>query len=225
MEQKVNTGDFIEVEYSGRIKEDSMLFDTTSAEAAKKEGIFSENMEYGPAIICVGQRDVLKGLDERIIGAEIGKEYSFNLAAEEAFGKKDVKLIQLIPTKKFTEQNVRPMPGLQINVDGHIGVVKTAAGGRTLVDFNHPLSGKELTYDIKILRIITDRNEKIKSLFKLHLNLNADEIKIEDNNVLVPLKPQFVLAVQNNISQKVKDLVLPELEVKFIPPEKGNKNK
>jgi len=225
MPQTVQKGDFVEVEYTGRIKDDISAFDTTSTEEAKKAGIFSNNAEYGPVIICIGQNDVLPGLDEKLDGAETEKDYHFEIPAERAFGKKDAKLIQLIPARKFTEQNVRPMPGLQINVDGYVGIIKSVAGGRTLVDFNHPLAGRELSYDIKVLRKITDKNEKIRSLFKLHLNLAPKEVMIEGDNVLIPLKPQFIGTVQNDIMRKVKQLISEAIEVKFVTPENGDKNK
>ncbi|MCH8980513.1 hypothetical protein IH922_00675 [candidate division KSB1 bacterium] len=50
---------------------------------------------------------------------------------------------------------------MQINIDGMMGIIKTAGGGRCLVDFNHPLSGKEVTYTIKVNKIITDDKEKL----------------------------------------------------------------
>ena len=225
MAQTVQKGDFVEIDYSGKIKDDGSLFDTTIADAAKKAGIFSEKMQYIPVIVCIGQNDVLPGLDEKLDGAETEKDYVFDIAAEKAFGKKDAKLIQLIPTKKFTEQNMRPMPGLQINVDGYVGVVKSAAGGRVMVDFNHPLAGRNLLYEIKVLRKITDRDEKVRSLFKLHLNLDAKDVRIEGDKVLIPLRPQFIGTVQNDIMRKVTELISSTMEVKFVAPENGDKNK
>ena len=59
------------------------------------------------------------------------------------------------------------MPGLQVNMDGLLGTIKTVSGGRTVVDFNHPLSGKELEYEVTVKRIIIDVDGKVNATIKL----------------------------------------------------------
>ena len=44
----------------------------------------------------------------------------------------------------FKKENITTQPGLQITVDEAVGMVKTVSGGRVIVDFNHPLSGKDI---------------------------------------------------------------------------------
>ena len=145
----VSKKDFIEIEYTGKLKDENVVFDTTDETVAKENGLESHS-GYGSVIICVGEEQLLKGLDKNLEGKETGKEYDIELKPEDAFGNKNAKLIQLVPTSKFKQQNVQPMPGMQLNIDGVVGTIKTVSGGRTLVDFNHPLSGKVLTYKIKI---------------------------------------------------------------------------
>ncbi|EFK97351.1 peptidylprolyl isomerase FKBP-type, partial [sediment metagenome] len=48
------------------------------------------------------------------------------------------------------KDSIRPMPGLPVNIDGMYGIIRTVAGGRVIVDFNHPLSGKEIVYNSKL---------------------------------------------------------------------------
>ena len=55
---------------------------------------------------------------------------------------------------------IQPIPGLQLNIDGSFGVVKPSAADACLVDFNHPLAGKDLVYDVKINKIGRDDKEK-----------------------------------------------------------------
>ncbi|MFS6939009.1 hypothetical protein ACDX33_11095, partial [Neisseria animaloris] len=74
--------------------------------------------------------------------------------AEEAFGKRQVNLIKLVPTNIFTKQNMTPVPGLHVNLDGIYGVIRSVSGGRTIVDFNHPLSSHDLVYEVDIKRIV-----------------------------------------------------------------------
>ncbi|MBI2652209.1 peptidylprolyl isomerase [Candidatus Woesearchaeota archaeon] len=199
----VKKRDFVEIEYTGRIKEDGTIFDTTEEKVAKENEIYDKNADYSPVVICVGENNTLKALEEEIIGKEIGKEYKFEISPENAFGRKDAKLIQLIPTSKFRQQNIQPIPGLQLNIDGVFGVVKTVSGGRCLVDFNHPLAGKDLTYNVKINKIIDDNKEKINSLLKMHLHIKDAEIEIKENAVNITSKHN----VQNQTQEEFKKIV------------------
>ena len=212
---KVKNKDFVEVEYTGRIKEDNFIFDTTNEKVAKENNVHNENVTYGPVVICLGEGHVLKGLEEQLIDKELEKEYTIELTAEKAFGKKDAKLIQLIPTSKFSQQNIRPIPGLQLNIDGLLGTIKTVSGGRTLVDFNHPLSGKDVIYKTKINKIITDDKEKIEAFIKLSLNLKELNVKIENSTAKITFKKELPKQVSEKLSEKIKELVPNISKVEF----------
>ncbi|MBS3104633.1 peptidylprolyl isomerase [Candidatus Woesearchaeota archaeon] len=174
--------DFVEIEYTGRIKEDNSIFDTTEEKVAKENGVYNKNEDYIPVVICIGENNILKNLEEQMIDKETGKEYTFEISSNNAFGKKDAKMIQLIPANKFRQQNIQPIPGLQLNIDGVFGVVKTVSGGRCLVDFNHPLASKDLVYHVKINRVVEDNKEKIKSLLKMHLRIKDAEIELKEES-------------------------------------------
>ena len=73
----VKKHDFVEIEYTGRIKEDGTIFDTTEEKVAKENGVYNKNADYSPAVICVGENNILKNLEEQMIGKETGKEYAF----------------------------------------------------------------------------------------------------------------------------------------------------
>lgn len=204
---KIKNKDFIEIEYTGRLAEDNQVFDTTDIELAKKEGIYEENMQKGPITICLGENQVLKGLEDNLIDKEPGKEYEIILDAENAFGKKDAKLIKLIPANKFKDQQIQPMPGLQINVDGTIGTIKTVSGGRILVDFNHPLSGQDVVYKVKVNKIIEDDKEKIKEFLKFGLNLDDVNVNIEAETAKITLKTKLPEDIIKPIEEKIIDLI------------------
>jgi FKBP-type peptidyl-prolyl cis-trans isomerase 2 len=213
--------DFIEIEYSGKTKDENIIFDTTNEEVSKKNNIHSEYSIYGPIIICVGEGQLLKGLDHRLEGQEIG-EYVFELKAEEAFGKKNAKLIKLVPISKFKDQGIRPEQGMQLNVDGNVCTIKSVSGGRILVDFNHPLSGKDLVYDIVVKRIVTDNKEKIKSLLNVILSIGEKDAKIEINESEAKIKlkkkdiPKEVL---DKMAEEIKRLVTGISKVDITPLE------
>ncbi len=184
----IKKNDFVEIEYTGRLKESNAVFDTTQEKVAKENDLYDKNADYSPLIICVGENHILRGLEEQMIGKETGHEYTFEVSSDNAFGRKDPKLIQLVPTNKFRQQNIQPFPGLQLNIDGVFGVVKTVSGGRCLVDFNHPLAGKDLVYNVKINKIVDDTKEKIKSLLRMYLHIKDAEIEIKGESAIINLK-------------------------------------
>ncbi len=227
MTETVKNGDFVEIEYTGLLKEDGFVFDTTNESLAKKEGIFDPKMTYGPVAICIGQGQILKGLDSSLEGLPIGTETEVELEPEKAFGKKDAKLLQLVPTSIFKKEGIRPAPGLQVQIDGAMGTIRTVSGGRTVVDFNHPFSGKEVIYKVKIIRKLTDEKEKVKSL--IHLSLNqlpeAIGVNITGEKCTVTLKKDFNKELLDFLKQRIKK-TMPEIkEVEFETEGKVKINK
>ena len=221
--EPIKKHDFVEIEYTGKLKEENVVFDTTN-EAVAKEHNLSGSASYGPVIVCIGEQQILKGLDKNLEGKEIGKEYDVDIKPEDAFRNKNAKLIQLIPTNKFKQQKIQPMPGMQMNIDGMLGTVKTVSGGRTLVDFNHPLAGKELLYKIKINRKITDDKEKLSGYLKLSLGTKDFDAEINNNNAKISLKKEIPKEVQETLNKKIIELIPNIKKVEFTTTE-NSKNK
>jgi len=221
--EKVSKKDFIEIEYTGMLKDDNTVFDTTNQEVAKKNNLEARS-GYEPVVICIGEQQLLKGIDDNLEGKDIGKEYDIVLKPEDAFGPKNAKLIQLVPTNKFRKQNIQPMPGLQMNIDGVVGTIKTVSGGRTMVDFNHPLAGKELLYKIKINRKITDDKEKLSGYIKLSLGTKEFEIVLENNNAKIKLKHEIPKEAEERLAKKITELIPKISKVEFTVT-KTDKNK
>src|SRR3989344_7416856 len=119
--------DFIEIEYVGRLKENDKIFDLTSEADAKKHDLYDSKQKYGPVTICIGQGDVVPGLDEFFEGKEL-KQYSIEIPPENGFGRKNAKLMKIIPMSAFKNQEIRPMPGLHVNFGGVTGIIKTVSG-------------------------------------------------------------------------------------------------
>lgn len=204
--------DFIEIEYTGKLKDSGDVFDTTKIEVAKANNLPTEKAEFGSRNICVGENQMLRGLEAELIGKEPGT-YTINLSAENAFGKKDAKLLKLIPLKVFTKENIMPMPGLQVSIDGVNGTIRTVTGGRTLVDFNHPLSGKNITYEVEIKKVLTDKKEKLVVLMQMVQLLKNDyDIAMDENNAKITIRKALHENAQVNdalikqLTEKAKEL-------------------
>jgi len=199
----VEQGDFVEIEYTAKLKEDNQVFDTTNVDEAKKANIYNENTKYEPVIICVGEKQIVRGIDERLVGKEAGN-FTFELTPDEAFGRKDPAQIQMIPSPKFAQQNVKPFPGLQLNVDGRIGIVKLVTGGRILVDFNHPLAGKPIVYEISLKRVITDLKEKVEAVLKF-FNIPG-QVAVEEKTAKITLPTELPEQAANPLKATIKRL-------------------
>ncbi len=210
---KIKKGDFVEVEYTG--KTEGIVFDTTDEKIAKENDFHNKDVSYGPIVICIGEKHIIPGLDKRILGKNIG-EYDFEITPEEGFGKKSAKLLRLIPITVFRKQNIQPMPGLQVNIDGLMGIVKTP-GSRVIVDFNHPLAGKELEYHVKVNKLIEDLNEKIKALVKIQFGLKDEDFSIivKENTAEITLKKKD-LDIPEEIQKVFKEKAVELTKIKDI---------
>jgi len=219
--EPIKKHDFVEIEYTGKLKEENVIFDTTDEKVAKENNLHDH--DYGPVVVCVGEEQLLKGIDKNLEGKEIGNEFEVEIMPEDSFGNKDAKLIQLIPTTKFKQQNIQPMPGMQLNIDGVVGTIKTVSGGRTLVDFNHPLAGKELSYKIKINKKITDDKEKLRGYLKLSLGTKDFDAEINDNNAKIKLKSEIPKKAEEILKNKIIELVPNIKNIEFTIGQQKNK--
>lgn len=197
----IKKNDFVEIEYTGTITEDGMIFDTTSETDAKKQGLYSPYQNYGPITIIAGSLQVLPGLDRFMQGKEPGS-YTVLISANEAFGKKRSDLLRLIPKNVFEKQKVPAQPGMQVTIDGNRGVIKTVSGGRCVVDFNHPLAGKDLSYSLKINRIVTDPTEQVEAIVALQLPKKAFDVKVDGDKTTISI-PSLIPQPLQELFQKM----------------------
>jgi len=200
----IKKNDFIELEYTGKTKAEGAVFDTTDENVAKDAGIHNTGTHYGPVVICVGQHHILPGIDKHLEGKSLGK-HTITLTPEEAFGKKNAKLIQLLPTSKFIKEKIMPQPGLQVTVDGHLGTVKTVTGGRTLVDFNHPLSGKEIVYDIDLKNKVEDKKKQVEAILEMRLHLHKVKVEVAENKATIAWHEVLPKPIQEQIDKEIQE--------------------
>ncbi|MCD6592719.1 peptidylprolyl isomerase [Candidatus Bathyarchaeota archaeon] len=157
-------GDFLLIDYVARVSETGEVFDTTIEEVARKEGIYREGTLYEPMLVVIGEGWILKALDEKLIDLELGKKATIEIPPEKAFGERDPNKIRLYPLRKLRAQGITPQVGMQVQVDGRLATVRTVGSGRVLLDFNPPLAGKTLIYEVTVQKKLSTTMEKILSL-------------------------------------------------------------
>ncbi len=194
--RKVKKGDIITISYAGYDAESNSLFDA----AAYKDG-------KGGLTFIVGRGMVLPGLEKAIEGRGVGESYTVTLGVDDAFGRKQGRLIQLIPTSKFKKEGIKPIAGLRVEIDGIQGSVISVSGGRTLVDFNHPLAGRSLKYAFKIERIYDKPAEKTEAILSMSglkgsVSVNGADAKVElSSEADKPVKEELAKTIRENVKE------------------------
>lgn len=199
--------DFIQIEFTGKTKE-GQIFDSNIKEDLEKAQL---NLEAKPFVFCLGEDMFLKGVDEFLIGKEIGKEYEIELEPEKAFGRRDPSKVELISAKVFVQHKLNPFPGAIFNFDGRIAKVLSVSGGRIRVDFNNPLAGKDVIYKVKIIKKIEDKKEKVKALNEFFFKKDFDS-EIKENKLILKVGKGFKQFVEL-FKDKYKEILELELEV------------
>jgi len=218
--EKIENHDFVEVEYTGKLAVDGIVFDTNVEEVAKKNGMHNPKAPYKPVLICVGEKHLIPGLDAELVGKEVGKDYEAKLGPEGAFGKKDVKKVQLVPLATFKEHEMNPYPGMQVDFDGKMGSVMRISGGRVMVNFNHPLAGKDVVYEFRVIRKETDPEKQLKAFMKNGTQMPEEMIDVTVKDGVGTIELPFELPEQFTAELKKKLVEVTKLkEVNFTKKE------
>jgi len=160
----IEKGDFVLISYVGKVKETNDVFDTTIEDVAKKERLYKEGEIYEPKLVVVGEGWVLKALDESLLNFETGKKDSVEIPPEKAFGSRDPEKVRMTPLRRLITKGITPQLGMRIEIDGKLATVRTIGAGRVQLDFNPPLAGKTLIYEVTIEKKIDTKAEKIAAL-------------------------------------------------------------
>lgn len=216
----MNSGDFVYVDFIGRVKDTGEIFDLTKEDIAKKENIYDPKFKYHPVPIIVDAGFVLKGLDESLKEMKVGEKKTIEILPEKAFGERNPDFIKLIPLSVFKDQDIDPVPGRYVTVNRMNGKVVSIDGGRVRIDFNHPLAGKKLEYEIEIKSEITNAPEKVKTIINYYTGLPVDEIEIEQKDSEVEVKTKKPMdipsTVKENIAKTVTKWVKDVKLIKFV---------
>jgi len=157
-------GDFILIDHVGKVKETGEVFDTTMEETAKKERLYKEGEIYEPKLIVIGEGWVLKTLDESLTTMEIGKKTPVEIPPKKAFGERDPEKVKRVSLRHLTAKGITPTLGMRVEHNGKMATVRTIGAGRVLLDFNPPLAGKTLVYEVTIQKKLTTKKQKIAAL-------------------------------------------------------------
>jgi len=171
----IEKGDFILIDYVAKVKETGEVFDTTTEEVAKKERLYKEGEIYESKLVVVGEGWMLKTLDESFPTFKLKKPASIEIPPEKAFGRRDPEKVRLVPFRRLASRGITPKMGMRIELDGKFATVRTMGSGRVQLDFNPPLAGKTLTYEVTVQKKLETKLEKVTAL--LHRRMPAVDVE------------------------------------------------
>lgn len=139
---KVEKNNRVKVHYTGKLQ-DGQVFDSSR--------------EREPLEFTVGEGKLIKGFENAVIGMEISETKTVNIPSEQAYGPVMDELKQEVKKQELPDE-LNPEVGMELvsqQPDGRQIPVKIVdvTDQTVTVDANHPLAGKDLTFEIEILEI------------------------------------------------------------------------
>jgi peptidylprolyl isomerase len=147
---QAKTGDKVTVHYTGRL-EGGEVFD--SSECREDDC----DCESGPMEFVIGEGEVIPGFEQAIIGMGPGDEKTVTIPATEAYGERMDEMVAVVDRSEIPP-DLELAVGLSLEVtqeNGNAFPVLITEVNETSVtlDANHPLAGKDLTFDLRLVQI------------------------------------------------------------------------
>jgi peptidylprolyl isomerase len=218
-------GDFILINYSAKVKETNEVFDTTLEEVAKNEHLYKEGELYEPKLIVVGEGWLLKTVDESLETMKLNKARSVEVPPDKAFGPRDPEKIKRVPLKHLLAKDVHnPALGMRIDYNGKMATIRSIGAGRVLLDFNPPLAGKTLVYDVTVEKKLGADEEKVAALIHRRIPVvDAEKFKftIQKKTLAIEMPEEsfYVEGVQiakRGIAMDMQKFLPTLTEIKFV---------
>jgi FKBP-type peptidyl-prolyl cis-trans isomerase 2 len=180
-------GDFVLLDMEG-MDASGQVFDSTKGEIAK-----SLHGKEGPILIIYGYAVIVKGINDALKGMKQGDSAKISLDPKDAFGEKNPERVKVYPVSEFIKAGYKSLtPGmvmvLNVPTGKLTGTIKSISNGRVTVDFNHPLAGKKVFYDLKVAKVISDKSEKVSKLCET-LSIDGDaSVDEKEKKITVAVK-------------------------------------
>jgi len=223
-EMPFEKGNLVLIDYVAKVKETGEVFDTTIEDVAKKERLYKEGEIYEPKLVAVGEGWVLKALDESLPNLELNKTTPVEIPPEKAFGSRDPEKVRLMPLRRLIAKGITPQLGMHVDFEGKHAVVRTMGAGRVQLDFNPPLAGKTLVYEVTVQKKLETKKEKINALIHRRIpavdmtkfSLKMRKIAVEIN---VPEEAFYVEGLQlakRGIATDIQKFFPETATIKFV---------
>jgi peptidylprolyl isomerase len=107
---------------------------------------------------------VMKALDDSLVTMEVSKPSTVEIPPEKAFGPRDAEKVKRVHLRHLVEKGINPVIGARVEFGGINAIVRSIGAGRVLLDFNPPLAGRTLIYEVTVNKKLETSDEKIGAL-------------------------------------------------------------
>jgi len=217
-------GDFILINYVAKVKETNEVFDTTKEDVAKKEHLHKEGQIHEPELVVIGEGWVLKALDDALTTMDLNTPSTVEISPEKGFGQRDPEKIKRVPIKQLYAKEINPVVGARIEYQGKSATIRSIGAGRVLLDFNAPLAGRTLIYDVTVIKKLETAEQKIGALVHRRVPVvEEDKFKLSikgcDLTINMPEETFYVEGIQiakRGIAMDIQKFVPELLETQFV---------
>jgi FKBP-type peptidyl-prolyl cis-trans isomerase SlyD len=127
--------------------------------------VLDEAGEHDAIHFLTGHKNIIPGLESHLAGMKIGESKSVTVEPEGGYGPVDESAFEEVAVADFPK-DVEPKVGLELetkNSSGQDAYAKVVSVGKDSIklDFNHPLAGKELAFDVKIVELRAATSEEL----------------------------------------------------------------
>ncbi|MDD0974243.1 FKBP-type peptidyl-prolyl cis-trans isomerase [Pseudomonas fontis] len=112
--------------------------------------------DKAPAVFKVGDGNLLPGFEAALFGFKAGDKRTVTVVPEHAFGQPNPQNVQVMPRSQFQDMDLSEGLLVIFNDAANAelpGVVKAFDDAQVTIDFNHPLAGKTLNFEVEILEV------------------------------------------------------------------------
>jgi FKBP-type peptidyl-prolyl cis-trans isomerase SlpA len=142
MNQTVNAGSLVTLHYS------------ISTEAGQ---VLVSTFEATPATLQLGRGELMPAMERCLVGVASGERNVFVLTPNQAFGAYNDQLIQRVPRALLPQDgSAEEMALIEFTApDGSkfVGLLKEWQGDEAVMDFNHPLAGKTIRFEVEVVGV------------------------------------------------------------------------
>ena len=129
-----------------------------------KGEVVDSNKGQAPLEFVSGKGEIIPGLEKEINGMEIGEEKTVTVKADEAYGQRNEEWVETLPREQF--EGIELQKGMTLygqSPDGQTVAVTVVDfnDNEVTIDYNHPLAGEDLTFDVKV---VTKRDATLEEL-------------------------------------------------------------
>lgn len=140
---KVKDGDTVKVHYTGKLEDGS---------------VFDSSVSRDPLEVTLGEGKLIPGFEKAVVGLEVGDKTTANITSADAYGERRDDLEVTIEREQLPE-DIEPEVGMQLQLNQPNGQpvpvqITKVEEENIIIDANHPLAGKDLTFDIELIEIV-----------------------------------------------------------------------